>query len=240
MQDANDKGLLGALAALTAAVATMDDAVAARERAFEDYRRTPLSFAAQDAALAKHRNAQVDATIAGRTLVKAMNAVTRAVRVAPGPIQEALLAALDCAPSVGRYPIYTTSFAAECLVNAMNSGGDPLPEVALTSGIVPAGLTTERELDAFADGYRKGRGARPDPDGPVLDWEDGYVQGLEAARDLLASPALRYCHPLSPAPEPLVSAAYDERQRCAWCSALAEAMKALDGLASREAPTLTT
>ena len=239
MPDANDKGILGPLAALTAAVATMDAAVAAREQAFEDYGRTRLSFAAQDAALAKHRAAQVDASIAGQALVKAMNAVTRAVRVAPGPIQEALLAALDCAPSVGRYPIYTTSFAAECLVNAMNSGGDPLPEAALTGGMVPYGLATERELDAFADGYRKGRGARPDPDGPVLDWEDGYVQGLEAARDLLASPALRYCHPLSPAPEPLVSAAHDERQRCTWCAALAEAMKALDGLASREAPPRT-
>ena len=234
MNDAVVKELSGKLDTLGRAAGAMDAAVAARERAFEDYRRVPLSFAEQDAALARYRDAQVDATIAGQTLVKAMNAVTRAVRVAPGPIQEALLAALDCAPSVGRYPIYTTSFAAECLVNAMNSGGDPLPEVVLTSDMVPVGLTTELELDAFADGYRKGRGARPDPDGPALDWEDGYVQGLEAARDLLASPALRHCHPLSPVPEPLVSAAYNERQRCVWCASLHEAMQALDRLASRE------
>lgn len=235
MRIANDKGILGALGALNLAVEAMDTAVAAREAAFDAYRRTELTCAAQDAALTRYRDAQVVAAVAGHTLVRAMNEVTRAVRAAPSPVQEALLAALDTAPSTARYPIYTTSYAAEMLVNAMNAPGDPLPDVVLTSGMVPAGLTTERELDAFADGYRKGRGARPDPDGPELDWADGYAQGLEAARDLLASPALRHCHPLSPAPEPLVSADYNEKRRCHWCAALAEAMRALDGLASREA-----
>lgn len=235
MRIANDKLLLGALRSLNLAVKAMDTAVAAREAAFGAYRRTELTYSSQERALTRYRDAQVVASVAGQTLVRAMNEVTQAVRAAPSPVQEALLAALDKAPSAARYPIYTESYAAEALVNAMNAPGDPLPDVVLTSGMVPAGLTTERELDAFADGYRKGRGARPDPTGPALDWSDGYAQGLEAARDLLASPALRYCHPLSLAPEPLVSAAFNESRRCHWCAALAEAMRALDELASREA-----
>lgn len=227
MNDVAVKGLSARIGALGLAVEAMDTAVAAREAAFDAYRRTELTCAAQDAALTRCRDAQVVAAVAGQTLVRAMNEVTQAVRAAPSPVQEALLAALDTAPSTARYPIYTTSYAAEMLVNAMNAPGDPLPDVVLTSGMVPAGLTTERELDAFADGYRKGRVARPDP--------DGYAQGLEAARDLLAAPALRHCHPLSPVPEPLVSAAYNEKRRCDWCAALVEAMRALDELSSREA-----